>query len=198
MKIPKRMLLGTLVATFLIGNISGYALGNIPIPNDIDSEVTPETQVYEIVSQETSSDYILLYYDCPLDYELQDYIRTVCKKECVPMSLVMAMIEVESGFKENVISTTNDYGLMQINAVNHEWLSEKYEITDFLDPYQNVLCGIKIISEHLSKTGGDIPTALMRYNLGASGAKRLWDDGVYETQYTRKIMTAYERYRNEI
>ena len=114
------------------------------------------------------------------------------------MSLVMAMIEVESGFKEDVISTTNDYGLMQINAVNHEWLSEKYEITDFLDPYQNVLCGIKIISEHLSKTGGDIPSALMRYNLGASGAKRLWDDGVYETQYTRKIMTAYERYRNEI
>lgn len=114
------------------------------------------------------------------------------------MSLIIAMIEVESSFRANVISKSDDYGLMQINKINHEIMSEKYGITDFLDPYQNVFCGITIIAEHLEKTDGDIALALMRYNCGATGAKRLWDKGIYSTSYTEKIMTAMEGYDNEI
>jgi len=86
---------------------------------------------------------------------------------------------------------------MQINTINHEWLQEELGITDFLDPYQNVMCGIYIISGHLEKTDGDIELALMRYNCGATGAKRLWDKGIYHTDYTRKIMGYYEFYKEE-
>ena len=110
------------------------------------------------------------------------------------MSLIIAMIEVESSFRPNVISGTSDYGLMQINKINHEWLTEEYGITDFLDPYQNVFCGITIIAGHLEKTDGDIALALMRYNCGATGAKRLWDKGIYSTSYTEKILAAMEVY----
>ena len=137
------------------------------------------------------------YYDIPLDYALQDYISELCETNGVPMSLIIAMIEVESTFTANVISRTNDYGLMQINKINHEWLSETYGITDFLDPYQNVLCGIEMVSQHYSKYKS-VSLALMAYNLGANGAKRLWNEGIYETSYSRKILSVMEEYEDEI
>ena len=137
------------------------------------------------------------YYECPLSDNLQDYIRELCEEHDVPMSLVIAVIYTESSFRADVISATNDYGLMQISIVNHEWLSKEYGITDFLDPYQNVFCGITILSQHYNRFC-DVDKALMAYNLGATGAKRLWDKGIYETPYTRKVKSAMEVYGNEI
>lgn len=138
-----------------------------------------------------------IYYDCPLDYELQDYIRGICNAYDVPMSMVLAIISAESSFRPSIISKTNDYGLMQINVVNHGWLTEEYGITDFLDPRINVFCGIQIYLKHYEKYE-DMNKALMAYNHGAAGAKRLWDKGIYETDYTRKILNIMEGYDNEI
>lgn len=169
-----------------------YVLSSAPC--DTLTPVAPLTcEVIEVteVTEDTE------YYDCPLDEGLQDYIRDLCDQNGVPMSLIIAMIEVESAFKANIISCTNDYGLMQINKVNHEWLSETYGITDFLDPYQNVFCGITLISQYYNRFY-DVNKALMAYNLGASGAKRLWNNGTYQTSYTRKIQAAKEVYENEI
>lgn len=136
----------------------------------------------------------VLYYDCPLSHDLQDYIRQLCETENVPMGLVIAMIDKESTFRASVVSATDDYGLMQINVINHEWLSEQYGITDFLDPYQNVFCGIKILSGHLENYDGDLSRALMAYNMGAGGARRLWNQGIYSTSYTTYILNAMSVY----
>ena len=138
-----------------------------------------------------------VYYDCPLDNILKDYIREICETNDVPMSLVLAIISAESSFRPNVISNSNDYGLMQINVINHGWLSEEYGFTDFLDPYQNVFCGIQIYLGHYARYE-DVSKALMAYNMGATGAKRLWDKGIYETSYTRKILDIMEEFDNEI
>jgi soluble lytic murein transglycosylase-like protein len=105
------------------------------------------------------------------------------------MALIIAQIQVESQFRADVISSTNDYGLMQINKINHKWLSERYGITDFLNPYQNVICGVKMMSEHYS-CYGDLDKALMAYNLGVGGASKLWNQGIYSTEYVEKIKTA--------
>lgn len=43
---------------------------------------------------------------------------------------------------------------MQINQCNHEWLSSTLGVSNFLDPMENILCGIYIISGHLEKTDG--------------------------------------------
>lgn len=152
------------------------------IPEETNSPIEPIEQVY---------------YDCPLDNDLQDYIREVCEVNNIPMSLVLAIISAESSFRPNVISKTNDYGLMQINVANHGWLSDEYGVTDFLDPYLNVFCGIQIYKKHYEKYG-DVNKALMAYNLGATGAKRLWNEGIYETDYTQKILKIMEEYDNEI
>ncbi len=139
----------------------------------------------------------VFYFDVPLSHELQDHIRELCTEYNVPMELVIAMIEKESSFRANVISKTNDHGLMQINVINHGNLKKKLGVTNLLDPYQNVLSGIYIISGHLNKTGGDIELALMRYNAGGAGAKKMWDKGIYSTKYSRSIMSLYQSYKEK-
>lgn len=205
-----------LIAVFLLGGLLGFVIGRVSVvdknvPNEppiqnTHSEVSKPLEVKPVVVIPTTSEVETsqptepekFYYDCPLDHDLQDYIRGLCEENSVPMDLVIAMISVESSFRPNVVSGTSDYGLMQINKINHKWLSEKYGITDFLDPYQNVFCGTMIIAEHLEKTDGDIALALMRYNCGATGAKRLWDKGIYSTSYSDKILAAMEVYNDEI
>jgi len=150
---------------------------------------TPETVI--------DTEPVTVYFDVPLSKELQDYIRNLCDEYDVPIELVIAVIDVESTFRADLVSETNDYGLMQINKCNHEWLTDKLGVTDFLDPYQNINSGVHILSGHLEVTNGDIELALMRYNNGATGAKKLWDKGIYSTAYTKKIMTAYESYKEE-
>lgn len=59
-----------------------------------------------------------------LSYELQDVMQDCCDEYEVPYALALAMAEVESHFDPDAVSSTGDYGLMQINKINHEWLRE--------------------------------------------------------------------------
>ena len=136
------------------------------------------------------------YFDIPLDHDLQDYIYNLCVENGVPYELMIGLIETESGFNPNTISSTDDYGLCQINKINHASLSKQYGITNFLDPYQNCLCGVKILSGHLHNYNGDVHKALMAYNMGAGGASKLWAQGIYTSQYSRKVFAAYQKYLN--
>lgn len=88
----------------------------------------------------------------------------MCADENVPVSLIIAMIDQESKFNPEVVSKTGDYGLMQINTINHEWLAEEYRTADMLDPYQNVFCGIKVIGSYIQNYN-DYGLALMAYNM---------------------------------
>ncbi len=60
-----------------------------------------------------------------LDYDLQMTMQACCEKYGVPYALALAVADVESRFDPTATSGTNDYGLMQINQVNHGWLLEK-------------------------------------------------------------------------
>ena len=202
-----RVIITIVVIIFTAGVIMGYGISRVATSNDEKPiEVTVENTTTEVAetthttTEVTTSKAVEpdeVYYDCPLSHSLQDYIRELCEKNDIPMSLVIALIRVESSFLVNTISDTGDYGLMQINKINHEWLFEEYGITDFLDPYENVFCGITILTQHYNRFQ-DVDKALMAYNLGATGARRLWEAGIYETSYTQKIKAAMEVYENEV
>lgn len=192
-------LMAIIVLSFSIGAISC-----LTVVGEKDDTTSPTTTVLQpdiptetMTPIEPITEPEVFYFDVPLSDGFQDYIRAKCVEYDVPMELVIALIDKESSFRSDVVSKTNDYGYMQINKCNHEWLSETLGVSNFLDPYENVLCGIYIISEHLEKTDGDIELALMRYNCGATGAKRLWEQGTYSTNYSRSVMTLYESYKEE-
>lgn len=131
--------------------------------------------------------------DIPLDYDVQIYIYKQCGYKTDLYCFIMAMIEQESGFNEKEISSTNDYGLMQINGCNHDDLNNKYGKQNFLDPYDNVYCGIKIIKGYL-KEFEHKNLALMAYNMGKGGARRLWRQGIYSSRYSDSVIEKYHKY----
>ena len=126
-----------------------------------------------------------------LAYDLQEIMQDQCERYGVPYALALAIAEVETHFDPDATSPTSDYGLMQINQCNHEWLQGLG--MDPLTHAGNIEAGVYIIGGYLDRYG-DTERALMAYNCGPSGAQKLWDAGVYQTDYTRKVMTALEHW----
>ncbi len=133
------------------------------------------------------------YYDIPLSKELQLYTYTRCVDYGTAdhYELVLAMMWQESNFTPDTISKTNDYGIMQINVCNHEWLMDVLGTTNFLDVYQNIDAGTYIISKLLLKYE-DEHKALMAYNMGERGASLNWEAGIYTSSYSREIIAKRE------
>lgn len=163
---------------------------NIPTYVVEAAQPADEALFTQPVEEEPKKEYV--YYDVPLDDSFQEYIQDVCEQYSFDRyDIIIALIERESNFREDVISSTDDYGLMQINEINHERLSEELGITDFLDGEQNVLAGVYILSNLYNKYE-DIGLALMAYNCGENGARHLWEQGIYSTKYSERILSSVE------
>ena len=132
-------------------------------------------------------------YNIPLADDLQLYTYNLCEEYGITLHypLVLAVMGHESRYDEKVISRTNDYGLMQINKVNHNWLREKLSITDFLDAKQNIHAGVYMLSTYLNKYA-TVNEALMAYNMGEGGARKQWAAGNYSTAYTTKVLNVLD------
>ena len=138
-------------------------------------------------------DYIL---DVPLDADLQAYIWTLCEEAGVPYTLVIAIIEAESTYRADVISEDGDYGLMQINLRCLSWLSDELGIVDFLDAKQNALAGVWILGGYYRQYGY-ASGALVAYNQGQQSAEAMFSAGIYETDYSRRVMEIQRRLEAE-
>ena len=126
-----------------------------------------------------------------LAYDLQEIMQDQCERYGVPYALALAIAEVETHFNPDATSPASDYGLMQINQYNHEWLQGLG--MDPLTHAGNIEAGVYIVGSYLDRYR-DTEQALMAYNNGPTGARKLWDAGVYQTDYTRKVMTALEHW----
>lgn len=138
-----------------------------------------------------SSDFVPL--DCALSEDIQEYTYYMCQAYYIDFDFVMALMYTESSFRADVVSGTKDYGLMQINARNHEELEDKLGITDFTDAYQNIRAGLYILRGLFEKYD-DAARVLMAYNMGDYGASLLWEQGIYYTTYTNKILAKADEY----
>lgn len=190
MKLYANMILVLLV---LIGGVLGFFLAKLTTPPQETITVTKTVEVPAYKSNVLVDTADVFLFDVPLSDSLQRYIYEICADENVPVTLVMAMIEHESGFDPEAVSPTDDYGLMQINAVNHEWLKEEYRCADIMNPYQNVFCGISIISSYIDKYG-ELDKALMAYNMGNYGAQKAWKNGVTSIAYSEEILSLMKEY----
>lgn len=153
------------------------------------AETTTETSTVELSTETTTAD-PTPYLDIPLSKELQKYTYKLSQEYNIDYFLIIAVIEQESTFRPTVISSGN-YGLMQINRINHNWLSDTLGITDFLNPYQNIKAGTYMLSSLYNKYG-TFSAALMAYNLGESGANRYWTQGIYSTTYSQQVLARRE------
>ncbi len=204
----------TLGIGLMIGGGMGYVLRTHI--NATDSEKTmesrlerdsTETLVYGAYDGQTFTEEIPIDWragdgdftplDCGMPEEQQEFTYYLCTGYNIDFSLVMALIQNESSFNPETISKTNDYGYMQINRVNHLWLMETLGITDFTDPYQNIRAGVFVLRK-LFERYQDTSMVLMAYNMGEDGAARLWEKGIYSTDYAEKILSDQKQFSEQL
>lgn len=92
--------------------------------------------------------------------------------------IVLAVIQVESAFKPDAVSSAGAVGLMQIMPF---WIRELGRSADDLkNPWLNLRYGCTILAHYLAVESGDLTRALARYN-GSLG----------QTWYPERVMRAW-------
>lgn len=138
------------------------------------------------------------YHEIPEEYEdtggyfpekMQCYTYILCKQYGVDYSLVVALIERESGYVfDKVGDDGNSIGYMQIYESAHTDRMERLNCTNLKNPYQNAMVGIDFLAELIEKCG-TVQDALAAYNYGERGAREhLWNNGIYVYSYNEGIM----------
>ena len=107
--------------------------------------------------------------------------------------LILAVIEVESGFNHQAVSRAGAQGLMQIMPATQQDLG----LATPFDPQKNIEAGIRYL-KMLMERFPDITLALAAYNAGPANVERY--NGIppfRETQdYVRKVLSNYDRRRS--
>lgn len=171
-------------------------------PEEVSPDVliygAPDGKIYEggfPESYELENDFVFTT-EIPVTFgeDLQEFTYYLSAAYDIDYTLVLAIISKESAFMPDGISSTNDYGLMQINACNHEWLTEELGITDFIDPYENIKAGLFILRGLFEKYDST-SKVLMAYSMGENGASKLWEQGIFESNYSKDVLQRQETYR---
>lgn len=103
---------------------------------------------------------------------------------CGDMWLYMAIVYVESGFKNNIINYKNCRGMFQVHAPS--WASKfSVKSSDLLDLRVNAECGVQIFKYYLEMYGHVVP-ALSAYNS---------DHPDYARGYARAVLSTRDRIR---
>lgn len=100
--------------------------------------------------------------DIPLRAELQTVLLDACAEAGIDPLIVVGLIETESGFREDAVSPTGDYGLCQLN--------NRY-FDPAMTPEENLRAGIGLLALHLERYGS-IEAALTAYNRGHDDGSR--------------------------
>lgn len=116
--------------------------------------------------------------------------------------LILAIIDVESDFDPEAISSRGARGLMQIQPVTLHWFAEKQGLRlsreeMAADPGLCVRLGIRYLRSLQDRFGGDLSMALMAYNAGPDRIRQALRDRAVDPFrfYPRRVKRDFERFR---
>ena len=123
--------------------------------------------------------------------EVNAIVSGLCTKYDVDKKLVMAVIDVESGFNAAAVSPVGAQGLMQIMPETGKDL----DLDDPFDPSENIDAGIRYL-RYLLDTFPDRRLAVAAYNAGPNAVKKYGGIPPYaETQsYVQKVWARLQHY----
>ena len=140
-----------------------------------------------------------------------DIVEEKAEKYKLDVALLYALIETESGFDENAVSSVGAKGLTQITPDTFEWLQmkkgESYAVDALLTPEISIDYGAYFLSI-LIEEFGDTKTALAAYHAGRGIVNEWLDDKRYSNDgktlenipyedtdaYTNQVLKVRERY----
>ena len=144
---------------------------------------------------------VRVYYDIPLDYGIQDYIRDVCTENDVELETILAIMKTESDFRQSVKSKNNgrsgySVGILQLNKNHLEWykdltgLGDKFDINN---AQHNILAGVLVYKHYYDYWENNgysdeelYVRAIITYNRGVTGTRNYKGD-IFINDYVIKV-----------
>lgn len=167
-----------------------YPMGDYENSTDVSEDVQPP-----VAEPSEGFIYYEYYYDprsqkyerIKFSREWQEYTYEMCLKYNVPYEIIMGLMGAETGWDVNIGVSDNDlyYGIGMVHIEYNKEYLKKYGI-DLCTPAGGVEAVCFIMSQKLN-TFGDIDKALIAYNRGDGGARRLFRKEIYSTRYNRRI-----------
>ena len=130
----------------------------------------------------------------PIDSDFSLIINAAATKESLNVSLIHAVVHVESAFKNNAVSPREAQGLMQLMPTTARFLGVK----DPFNPRENIFAGTQHLANLISDLG-NVDLALAAYNAGKDAVNRYQGIPPFpETQqYVRRVNFLEKIYRQK-
>ena len=122
---------------------------------------------------------------------LRNEVDSSARRHGVDPELVRAIIQIESRWDSNALSSAGARGLMQLMPGTARDLG----VRDSYNPAQNIEGGTKFIARLIRKYKGDVAKALMAYNTGPGNVDKGNIPQVTK-KYARNVMAIYNRLKS--
>ncbi len=114
---------------------------------------------------------------------LDDIFTEAAEKYGVDKRLLLAVAKTESNFHTDATSSAGAMGVMQLMPQTAAGIG----VTNAYDPYQNIMGGARLLSDHLSQYDGNLDLALAAYNAGAGTVKKYGGVPPFTEKYIAKV-----------
>jgi soluble lytic murein transglycosylase-like protein len=167
----KEILIDIFIA-FSTGIVMGMLLIAVTLGNKQNSEYNQRVRTLNWLAKEyakvrNANDILANQNDYFRAYSFFYVMNTLVEKSVekkIPINIVLALIQIESNFNPDIISTTGDHGLFQFNM--ETWEKElKIDKQKAYEPEYNIEIGLTIL-QRFYKAAGTWPMALAMYNAG--------------------------------
>jgi soluble lytic murein transglycosylase-like protein len=122
--------------------------------------------------------------DALADEVVTPLIENAAKDNSLPVNMVRALIEQESGYRPCAVSPKGAQGLMQLMPET----AADLELKEPFDPKQNITAGTKYLKQLLDKYKGNNKLALAAYNAGPAAVDAA--NGIPDIPETRDYVDA--------
>lgn len=139
----------------------------------------------------------------PLDEVTASIIVGYGEKLDVPISLILSVIDIESGFDQYIVGAAQDRGYCQIIPSAEKWLTDnygykvgiQYDPSKIFDPEYNI--GLGVLYIHLLSEAYDdnYHRVLSEYNRGPYNLEKYFNiHKTYQTKYSRMVLNNQQKY----
>lgn len=139
-------------------------------------------------------------------WDVSDVIRQQSRKHGLDPLLVMALIDVESGFRYKAVSPMGARGIMQIMPDVAQGIAQESGVRlqpnvrrfrpEYLDdPVFNIKLGVYYLHD-LKKSFRSVSTALVAYNLGPTELRNRLENNIeFSDEYASIVLSTYRKFK---